>query len=367
MKKNSFTQNWDVAVTYEQDKINALLAERFQKPDHGMATNVKIPLSATDRYGKYTVWYDFDLGPPGIQFQAAGSPTCTLQTKITKGKYWSVDAKGTVTKPAEDVSADAYTITLHKIDLASVTGDEEVSGKTPQSGDKTVVFPDDKALTSHIVIDLPTSSDLEVTVDHSTIKEPPFEMTNVQLETALKDYFRAKISAINYTLASVNSFKPTKGTLDLVPRAFRFTTMKISESLSYLSILIQTRSSEKGGNTDGLQSLWNASWTTADVSPVPAGQSASIILNNSFFFEVFVKPALAARNATVTHKKDANDSWATVNWPKINRDKVELRNDDYDPDQSATKQWSSASFDAVEIDPNSGSPLTLTFSQSVCN
>ncbi|PPQ95730.1 hypothetical protein CVT26_008373 [Gymnopilus dilepis] len=52
MRTASVTCNWDVAVTYDQEKINALLADRYNQPGgSGMVTEVVLREKLEDRLG----------------------------------------------------------------------------------------------------------------------------------------------------------------------------------------------------------------------------------------------------------------------------------------------------------------------------
>ena len=76
MKSCSVTQNWDAAVSYNEAKINKLLADRFsQKDASGMVQDISVSFDDEDREGQYTQYYHFNLGKPCIVLHDA-SETC---------------------------------------------------------------------------------------------------------------------------------------------------------------------------------------------------------------------------------------------------------------------------------------------------
>jgi hypothetical protein len=359
MKTKSFTENWDVAITYSQAAINDLLVQRFNGLDHGMTTTVTFSIATEDHDGKFTQSYEFTLGSPLIQFQSTGnSPSCSLQTKITNGKFWRVDNSGSGS--INDIPANAYTISIGNIDLGLVTGSTDVT----TGANDTVVFPDGDVNASHIVLDLPTSNNLVITVNHPSIPSPPIPMKDENLPAALKDFFTINISAIKYTLAIINN-APPPGTLDLAPRSFRFAAMQVSDTQSYLTVFIQTQSSGKRGNTKDLQSHWTSNWSKAGVNPVPKDHSASIIINNSFFVSAFINPALAVHSAAGVPELIQNDLQGIhINgtWPQSTRGDLDYQHTGFPADED----FRSLHMSSAHVDPNvGGAGLKITFSQSV--
>ena len=371
MHGNSVTCNWDVAVSYDQDKINALLAERFSQPGSGMTTEVDIQDKVEDRHGEYYQNYHFNLGPPLIQFQKNSSfPTCSLETIIVSGSIWESELDDPDTKENEqELAIDTYTITISNINLAALDGDANHVG----GGDDTITFPANDESDCFIVIDIPTSGEqLYFSVNYPDDFVPPYAMRRESLVTALQYYFKKNIDSLAYTLAQINNHKPTSGTLDLVPQAFRFVTYDVDDSLSFLTILVQTKGSSSPGNTKDVQAEWISNWsTTAKVPPVPSDQSASIIINNSFFLQSFIKPGLSEATSvaeiTIPSSNATGGIAAECQWPKkATEDKHYSKG--YSGDFMTWPleyTWSELNVPSVEYNPNNGKLLTLTFGHSV--
>ncbi|KAJ4478189.1 hypothetical protein J3R30DRAFT_2874429 [Lentinula aciculospora] len=373
MRTTSFTCNWDVAVSYDQQKINAALSDRYTQPGgSGMTTEVSIREKVEDRNGEYYQNYYFNLGPPLIQFeQTPAYPTCSLKTAIIAGSIWDSELDDSDTKENEkELDKDTYWITISNISLSALDGNADNVG----GGDETVTFPSNVESDCYIVVDIPTSSEqLSFSVDYPSDYEPPYAMKTTALSTALKDFFKTNVNRVAYTLAQINNYKPTTGVLDLVPQAFRFVTYGVADSdISFLTLLIQTRTSSSPGDIKDVQSEWITNWSnTAHVAPVPSDQSASIIINNSFFFQTFIKPGLTQASSvtevTIPSADSVGGLTAQCIWPTQTRG-----NRDYHNDSISTNwehwpldyEWNELHVPEVTYDPNNSKPLTLTFSHS---
>ncbi|PSS18882.1 hypothetical protein PHLCEN_2v3197 [Hermanssonia centrifuga] len=369
MHSQSVTCGWDVTVTYDEAKINALLADRYAQPGSGITTEINIREKVEDRYGEYYQNYQFKLGPPLIQFQSTSSfPACSLKSQIVSGSIWSSEINDPETKEKEEqLDPNTYWITISSIHLSALDGNADYVG----GGDNTITFPPNDESDRYIVVDIPLTgeNELAVSVDYPDGYEPPYAMKREALVTALKLFFKKETNAFAYTLASINNHKPSSGTLDLVPQAFRFVTYKVSDELSFLSLLVQTKGSSSPGDTKDVQAKWVMNWTnSACVPPVPSNQSASIIINNSFFLQSFVKSALysqATSMTDITITGDVGGIGLQCKWPGQTREKKDYYKGHGDVSSWPLDwEWSELHVPAVEYDPNNGSPLMLTFSHS---
>ncbi|PSS18889.1 hypothetical protein PHLCEN_2v3204 [Hermanssonia centrifuga] len=370
MHSQSVTCNWDVAVTYDEAKINALLADRWAQPGSDMTTEVDIQEKTDDRLGEYYQNYQFNLGPPLIQFQSSSSnPTCSLKTPIASGSIWVSEIDDPDTKENEkQLNPDTYWITISNIHLSALDGNAEPAG----TGDDTITFPANDESDRYIVIDIPITgeNDLAVSVDYPYDYEPPTAMKQAFLETALKQFLKKKTNAFAYRLASINNYKPSSGTLDLVPQAFRFVTYHYaSDNSSFLTLLVQTKGSSSPGDTKDVQAEWVTTWTNrAKVPPVPSTQSASIIINNSFFLQSFVRPALRSQTTSmddITITDDIGGIGLQCQWPKQSREQKNYSQGYGDiTSWPLDWKWSELHVPEAQYDPNNGSPLMLTFSHS---
>lgn len=380
MKKTtgSFTQDWDIAITFDDKKINDLLAECFQSVhvdhhhdhSHKLVTDVEVSIDVNDRLGeRYTQWYHFTLGSPCVQFESTpDGPSCSLRVNITKGKVWAAFEDGKIVK--EELEPNAYTISVYNINLGAVTGTEQEwnDANIPKAsgGNDVVVFPDYVGYASHVVFDLGNSSQLSVDVACTSDVRAPCAWKRDPLLTALRDFFVREINPIHYTLAVVNNARPSESITDLVPKSFRFTTMRASNTKSYLTLFIQTRSSDGRNDNQPLQSLWIADWTKAGVPPIPKHSSTSIIVNDAFFATSFINPALARYDVTTTVEKTSDEEGGIRlrgMWPKMTRPEVPWQTHVRLIALEETKRFR---VHSMAYDPNvGGSPLRITLAQSV--
>lgn len=373
MKKTSFTQNWDIAVTFDHRKINDLLAERFRKDNHGLLTDLEVSIELRDRLGEtYTQWYQFILGSPFIQFESTPyAPSCSLKVGIAKGSVWADFGNGE-TESEEELEPNAYTISVCNISLGAVTGNAQEWNDTntlkTSGGNDLVVFPADDGYFSHIIINLAESSQLSVKIECACDVKVPCALEQDQLFTALRDFFVREIKPIHYTLAVVNNARLSDGTTDFVPKSFRFTTLRASDVESYFTLFIQTQSSNGRNNDQSLQSLWTAEWAKAGVAPIPKDNSASIIINDSFFATSFINPTLARYNATSTVEKTSEEEGGIRlkgTWPNVTRPDVPWETHVRLIALEETKRFR---VHSVTYNPNvGGSPLQITLAQSVCH
>ncbi|KAJ3746985.1 hypothetical protein EV360DRAFT_89905 [Lentinula raphanica] len=361
MHTASVTCNWDVAPG-----------------GSGLTTKVDLREKVEDRSGEYYQNYHFNLGPPLIQFQKTPSfPTCSLKTAIVSGSIWTSELNDPDNKQGEkQLDADTYWITISNISLSALDGDDKNVG----GGNDTVTFPSNVESDRYIVVDIPTSGEqLNFSVDYPSGYEPPYAMKTENLLTALRDFFKSNVNRVAYTLAQINNYKPTTGVLDLVPQAFRFVTYDVADSdLSFLTLLIQTRGSSSPGHIRDVQSEWITNWSnTARVAPVPSGQSASIIINDAFFFQSFIKPGLRQANSIAEITIPTSDSVGGLatqcHWSSQTRGERNYRNHSISDDftrwplqykASLFSKWYKMKVPAVTYDPNNSKPLKLTFSQS---
>ncbi|PPQ95728.1 hypothetical protein CVT26_008371 [Gymnopilus dilepis] len=259
-------------------------------------------------------------------------PTCSLTTAIVSGSIWTSELNTPDKKDNEQqLKANTYSITISHINLSALDGDANYKG----GGEDTITFPSNVQSDRYIVVDIPTSGkQLYYAVDYPAGFNPPSAMKSDSLLTALKSFFKTNIKSIAYTLAQINNHKPTNGVLDLVPQAFRFVTYDVDpkvSKLSFLTLLIQTKS---GG-----------------VAPVPKTESASIIINNDFFFKVFIKPGLKQASSVTNQVVPSSDSLGGIRAQSLEQWPLQY-------------EWSELDVPAVQYDPNNISPLKLTFGLS---
>ncbi|KAK0703599.1 hypothetical protein B0T26DRAFT_506872 [Lasiosphaeria miniovina] len=239
----------------------------------------------------YDINYEFNLGPPTIQFvDTRTTPVCDLTIDIVGGKAWTK-------KKSLDITSGVYTLHLDNFELATANGGNDSTNYTDAA--TPFVFPADNPTDGVVVIDLPSSKSLAVTIDTNTTSNTVvfIEKHKSQIGDRLKAKLRTDYSSVRLELARVaSSPPPSADCVQLQPRSFMFTTYNppsSSGSEVLLSLLIQTRDGNNPGVREDLADAWNNRWRhDLGCSPVSSGHTASIIFNKQMIHDSMIKPTL---------------------------------------------------------------------------
>ncbi|KAH7885569.1 hypothetical protein F5I97DRAFT_1414257 [Phlebopus sp. FC_14] len=297
--KASATLNWDVVVNYSVPAINGLLAETFKSESTKQIKDIEFDIAVPNpfKHGETVpIHYKFGLAAPLLSFNPRGTegPTCDLSFPIVWG---TVAVKGGDT---DTVPSGLYTLVFGALNLRTASG---TAVTDPKSDDQSYVFHDSKE--GYVVIDLPTSKSLTVNISideaskatHVTNIDSYIPFITVSIQKLLHNH--GKYQDIRYEIARVNSHTPPPDMMQLKPKSFRFDAFLPSDTakpgdIGVLSIFIQTRDTNHGTQND-LSTAWEAQWRTSLLcSPIPEGETSSIILNKSMVYESVIKPALEA-------------------------------------------------------------------------
>ncbi|KAH7885600.1 hypothetical protein F5I97DRAFT_1418667 [Phlebopus sp. FC_14] len=104
-----------------------------------------------------------------------------------------------------------------------------------------------------------------------------------------------KYQDIRYQIARVSSYTPPVGMIELQPKYFQFDAfLPDNTSNGILSIFIQTRDTNYGTQSQ-LWRAWEDQWILKLLcSPIPEGETSSIIFNKNMVYESVIEPALEA-------------------------------------------------------------------------
>lgn len=304
----SYTLGWDVIASYSEVQINALLARRHAANTSAkMLKEVQLDVKQRDRRTKkfYTTSYKLKFGPPKLQFnsRSISGPSCSMVMDILEGTE-TIDGE---TNPIDK----GFALKLSGIPLGTASGklvDGNVQGDTAiRPGQKTVHFDYDEDQEAHVVLDFPLASDgMTITceaTDPSAAATSPYAADDFQ--AAFKTFFLdpTQVSALSYSIASVNNTSPKGTRNDLEPQSFQFASFAQGseargDAVTILSIFIQTKGGASTGQREGLQASWAAQWINNGMSPIPTGFTASLILSASLVYNQLLKPGLGRSSWT---------------------------------------------------------------------
>ncbi|KAH7885609.1 hypothetical protein F5I97DRAFT_1928994 [Phlebopus sp. FC_14] len=315
------------------------------------------PLSPKD----IPIHYKLGLGAPFISFNPRGTegPTCDLSFPIVDGSV-AVEGGGTDTVPS-----DLYTLVFGALSLRTASGTEVAD---PKSNDQTYVFQDGKdANQGYVVVDLPASKFLAVNILINESSKAthiryidsyiPFMTASIQDEL----HSHGKHQNIRYEIARVNAHTPPPGMMQLQPKSFRFDAFLPPDTAEHgdvgvLTLFIQTRDTNYGTQSN-LSTAWEAQWRTKlHCSPIPAGETSSIIFNKNMVYESVIKPTLEAAKFTAKGLSDTTGSLEVKidTGKRVNRNKFYYKS-------SGSDTYTSYSGDPIDV---TLPPLILTLKEN---
>ncbi|KAL8758637.1 MAG: hypothetical protein Q9184_003864 [Pyrenodesmia sp. 2 TL-2023] len=342
---NGFTLGWDMVVSYSEEEINGFLEAKWKKvkyfPQTYLACILQRITNASKNNNKLvteivacsavlneetseteTIKRTMNLGAPRIKFAggAISEPAVELLMPIKDGYREKFDEKGAMIGTRFSMPDDAFVVHFPSIRLGTVTGKYE---EVKQAKDKTGANPTIRSGTSPCVFrsdySKPTKDDFEVAwvvlnipVDGTALNasvrvllpesHPQYSTakgTRNAVEASVKDFFAApgasKIDVIEYALATVKNKPQTNGSasVDLTPVRFHMASWGSSyNQKKSLSLFIETRSGSPSGKMTDLQAKWNSLWIDNNISPIPVGYSASMLINHDLAFKAMIRPGV---------------------------------------------------------------------------
>lgn len=280
---------------------------------------------------KYKIIYKFDIKAPTITFDDSSDLSlCTLNIPVAGGSA--------VTDAAvQELKDGVYVIKLSKLEFGIAKGTESET----VSASVGFTFPIGGGTDGTVVIDIPTSKNLEASIEIvPNAKEVDIasfvEDHDEQIGTALKKEIHEKWKDVLLKVARVNSDEPPADAIQLRPKSFQLLVMTKDKAKkekeptnkpiipeSVLSIFIQTRDANKGiQDAENLRAAWRNLWVNnLKCSPIPSQQTASIIFSKDMIYEAVIAPNLKSQGLTSTRKNTKGSLQMEVSTgKKVHRD-----------------------------------------------
>ena len=278
------TNKWDVLCSFNESKINQLLAQKYQQGD--LVSKVSFQTSYHDDLfdEDVTITVLLVLREPLLNFQIGERDLCHLTMPIQEGKY-TMEAKGRPVKET-DIPQDTLVITC-LVPLAAISGDTQI-----HHGGSVIEFDDKDTSKAHVILHFQNTDETIFDIKPNSGFEPYVEkldIMNPQIKEAvieqLKQFFKEQVSEIDYSVGGLtNTGDPEK--LSLKPKSFIFAASKpdINKDGS-LNLYIQT---ENSGNPQGdLLPTFEPGGGSA--LPIPDGYTASLVLSSDFMANYYLK------------------------------------------------------------------------------
>ncbi len=353
MEGENTTNGWDVVCSYDLEKLNEMLSEKYKQGTLvASIPNLQIWDWVLDFNGLNVDTYDFELSAPILNFNLDGRATLTMPiskaTSTTQGfvlvkgdavkdpsKYqtqtwYSSDDKtynkiSDQSKPKKgDCAIDENTwYTIQTIpppkSESDTTGKYSLIGSIPISailGDKqiynkgtVVVFKDNSPKDdAHIVLHFSNNAADPATfsISPQLDKDPNKE---AKLLDTIRNYFSNSVNDIDYVLNTISPQPAPDGKTVITPKSFVFATVTTGDKKGVLSTYIQTTQNKGQGQTDPIFTVQNKS-----SSPIPQGNTASIIFSQDFIQNILIKNPLekSLKNCSVKFKSQDSGIQANI-------------------------------------------------------
>lgn len=332
MRGQNTTRGWDVLCSYDLQKLNTVLKDRYkQRKLVSKISNASTWEWALDFGGLQITSYDFELDSPDLSFEAVGKAILTMpisktektihayemeeagpvepESKCKTATWYSKhgDAYQAISNQLQPSEGDVaqyegqwYRIHLikpprtvpiedHKyslvglVPIAAVTGNKQIHNE----GDVVVFKEADSDDQAHIVLHFgltngnPSSFKIVPELNPNNFNE------EASLLRSIETYFATKVSEIEYALTAVAPISSPDDITSLTPKSFVFTTIKTGHTDGVLCTYIKT--SENGGSGPTLPEFL---LENKPCSPIPAGNTASIIFSRYCIQNVLIRDEL---------------------------------------------------------------------------
>lgn len=247
--KDSMTCQWDILCSYDESKINHVLAEKFQKQKEHMVTTLSTELETINRLRKTTERYKLTvkLEEPKIQFVPGERNTCQVDMPVGNSiciLSEKKDGEEEFHKVGEEVIDANQIIVRAIVPLNATTGDGvytdakgNISFTDKNQMSKIYLHFKHSQLTVFKLI--PCSKEAE---ENCIVFNPEIKS---EITESLIKAFLEQVDEIQYELGSISNVP--QGVNELIPKSFVFDAYKLSETeKGCLNIYIQTENSGFG-------------------------------------------------------------------------------------------------------------------------
>ncbi|GKT82048.1 hypothetical protein ColTof4_14471 [Colletotrichum tofieldiae] len=295
MKGVDSLSGWDMLVSYNVVQLNALLAQRAAQL--GFETLVNWTVEDTEVTRKLV--FDIKLLQPTLRFVDSSNNitvTCGLA-----GSY-HIDGGSKV------INIDTGLVVVLSTNLVNVSGEwhletgfQPKTGVTPAADDYITLLDPNSSVTQGICINFARCKASIENGPNGAATESRLANLSKTMKSNIEQHF-ASAAGLRYCLAALSNHyeQDVNGSEVLQPTAFCF-TMQPDTLLTWIGL--------KGGPDNGKRQSAKTMLAFAPgskaMSPIPKGNSASIIFSQDTIVNLFLKPALKVAGS-IDGSKDIN-------------------------------------------------------------
>ncbi len=345
MQGQNTTDGWDVVCSYDLKKLNAILSDRFRQGKliskvNGVTTWDWILELDAVKISDYV----FELSEPVLNFNVDGRATLTMPiTKITdtvhvftlseheavdghykadtwyskdgdtykpianqstpvignfvpaQGKWYSI---ATMKPPSVNTDTEQTHSLVGSIPISAITGDNQIYNQ----GTVVVFKAANSADKAHIVLHFSQTAANTATYTIS----PPLTNDDFNKEAtllrAIANFFSTEVSQIEYALTAVSPAPDPNGNTVITPKSFAFSAIKTGDDAGVLGTFIETSQNKGRGQSDPVFTVGGTKY-----SPIPTGNTASMIFSQDFVQNILIGTAIS-KNMNGGHAKYVNQS-----------------------------------------------------------
>ncbi|MFJ7904256.1 hypothetical protein ACIQ6V_27860 [Streptomyces sp. NPDC096198] len=297
------TNKWDVVVSYSVKELNDFLKAAYAEDKLVSSVTLASENAVYDiRTKKYWVdTYKINFKTPTLDFVLGQRGMARLVMPIGDGSSLVSQpyADKELKNPGEAVKSDLpgggkYSV-VAMVPLAVISGNKKVADQG-----NVVKFEGTTPSDYHIALHFKNLDGTAFQVTPEPTDDDP-DMSSVI--PMLVKHFQTKVSEVSYVLTGVNNRKPAEGNVLLTPKSFAFASTGDKDA-GCLSLFINV---DQSGNDPGNPA---PSFQPGDqqVSPIPSGYTASIILSDDLMAKTFIKKRLEQAGFDVTVKDQTTGS-----------------------------------------------------------
>lgn len=305
--KESMTCNWDVLCSYDEEKINKVLAKKFEAGENKLVSEIKYSKKYEDKFRKTTNLYELmlTLKAPKIHFLTGERNICQVDMPIEKGRF-TLSEKRKGEEEFEELGTEEIKeneiILRCDVPLSATAGDgirnEEGKISFVQENKTSKIYLHFKHSDLTVFKLIPYSEEVE---ENSILFSP--DMCSDIMEGVIYAFLES-VDEVQYELGAVSN--STEYGNELVPKSFIFAAYKAADSAKgCLNIYIQTQNSGFGQGDSSPAFLVSGS----SVSPYPDDPSedkkysAALYIKKEVLLDRMISPGLP-KNITAAFGND---------------------------------------------------------------